>query len=65
MKTECSESVTLDVDCKEEAPKYSWEYKKEFGIIQEMRKVVLLTKQATELELDGLRRKLERLTYGS
>jgi len=42
-----------------------WKYKTEFGLVGELRKVVLLTKQATEMELEGLRRKLERLTYGS
>lgn len=42
----------------------TWSHKTEFGIVGEMKKVVTLTKDATELELEGLRRKLERLTYG-
>lgn len=41
-----------------------WEYKEEFGIVGEMKKVINLTIQATEMELEALRRKLERLTYG-
>jgi hypothetical protein len=47
----------------EESPP-SWEYKKEFGIVGKLRETVLLTQQATEKEIEGLRRKLEKLTYG-
>lgn len=46
-----------------EAPK--WEYKKEFGINTQMREVVRLTISASEAEMKLLRRKLEKLQYGS
>jgi hypothetical protein len=46
-----------------EAPK--WEYKTEFGINTQMREVVRLTVSATEAEIKLLRRKLEKLQYGS
>jgi hypothetical protein len=42
-----------------------WEFKKEFGINVEMKKVVHLTISATESELVLLRRKLAKLQYGS
>jgi len=65
-ETKSDESTPgTDTATPEEPVKASWEYKEEFGIVREMKKVVNLTKQATELELEGLRRKLERLTYGS
>ena len=46
-----------------EAPK--WERKSEFGINTQMREVVRLTISASEAEIKLLRRKLERLQYGS
>lgn len=46
-------------------PQANWEYRKEFGIVTKMREAILTTKTATESELVLLRRKLERLTYGS
>ena len=46
-----------------EAPK--WEYKKTFGINERMKNVIGLTIEATESELVVLRRKLDKLTYGS
>lgn len=49
----------------EESPRASWQYKEEFGIVTKLREAILLTKGATEKELEGLRRKLDRLTYGS
>jgi hypothetical protein len=48
----------------EETPRANWGYKQEFGIVTELRKAISLTKEATEKELAGLRRKLERMTYG-
>ncbi len=50
---------------KPEPPKANWEYKKEFGIVTKMREIVLLTKEAHEIEVERLRRQLEKLTYGS
>ena len=52
----------MEEESKESAPK--WEYKTEFGIITEMKKLVNLTIEATEKELELLRKKLERMTYG-
>ena len=49
----------------EQTPPPEWKYKEEFGIVTHLREVVKATKGATELELAELRRKLERLTYGS
>ena len=46
-----------------EPPK--WEYRNEFKITGRMRDVVGLTIKATEAELAVLRRKLNKLTYGS
>jgi hypothetical protein len=48
-----------------EIPQVNWEYRKEFGINSKLREAVLLTKDATQSEIASLRRKLERLTYGS
>lgn len=50
---------------KKDSPQAEWVYKKEFRIVGEMKKVVGLAKEASEKELAGLRRKLDRLTYGS
>jgi hypothetical protein len=46
-------------------PAFNWERKDRFRILGEMRKVVRLTVSATEAELAVLRRKLDKLTYGS
>jgi hypothetical protein len=46
-------------------PAFDWERKDRFRILGEMRKVVNLTISATEAELTVLRRKLNKLTYGS
>ncbi len=49
---------------KEEAPP-NWEYKTDFAINTKMREVVAKSIEASELELAGLLRKLDKLTYGS
>lgn len=46
-------------------PKPEWVHKKEFRIVGELRNVVGLAKDASEKEVAALRRKLDRLTYGS
>jgi hypothetical protein len=46
-------------------PKAHWEYKSEFGIHARMREVIEMTIKVTTIEIDGYRRKIERLTYGS
>ena len=43
----------------------AWEFKKEFAINARMREIALATKAVAETEVSLLRRKLERLTYGS
>jgi hypothetical protein len=48
-----------------EEPKASWNYKKTMGIHEEMQKIVHLTISATQSEITALRRKLEKLQYGS
>lgn len=49
-----------------EAPKPpAWEYKTEFGINTQLREIVLKSKEFAEAELATLRRKLDRITYGS
>ena len=42
-----------------------WQYKEEFGLVTKLREAIKGTKEASEHELTALRRKLERLTYGS
>jgi len=42
-----------------------WEYKEEFGIVSQLKQAVKATQKASEMELTELRRKLERLQYGS
>jgi|WetSurSiteA1Bulk_404760.scaffolds.fasta_scaffold308405_2 hypothetical protein len=50
----------------EEAPKKpQWEYRKTFKINERMKEVLTLTKGVAEQEVAGLRKKLDRLTYGS
>lgn len=46
-------------------PRFNWEYREEFRINTKMREVIKLTKAVTESEIDRLRRKVEKLTYGS
>jgi len=49
-----------------EAPKPpEWEYKTDFNITIQMKEIVGKTIEVSEKELENLRRKLERLTYGS
>lgn len=47
------------------APKAAWEYKKEFKINKKMKEVVEATIKATKSELAVLRRKLDKMQYGS
>ena len=48
-----------------EQPQFNWEYRTEFRINTQMREVVALTRKVVEGEIDRLRRKIEKLTYGS
>lgn len=48
-----------------EKPQINWEQRDDFGINREMTKVVNLTISATQAEIQALRRKLEKLQYGS
>jgi hypothetical protein len=47
----------------EEGP--AWEFRKEFKISGQMKEVIQLSMNAAESELKVLRRKLEKLHYGS
>jgi len=46
-------------------PPPKWEYRTELKINARMRELVALTKLVTEGEIDRLRRKVEKLKYGS
>lgn len=46
-------------------PRPTWEYKSEFRIVTEMKIVIHKTIEVSEAELSGLRRKLDKITYGS
>ena len=45
--------------------KPKWEFKQEFAINTKMREVIGLAVKASEAEISMLRRKLDKLTYGS
>lgn len=47
------------------AEKPDWRFVKDFAINGRMKEIVGKTIEASEKELEVLRRKLERLTYGS
>ena len=49
----------------EPLPSPKWEYKTEFAIHTKMKEVVLKTMDVTTAELDILKSKLDKLTYGS
>jgi hypothetical protein len=48
-----------------QTPPPEWKYKEEFGIVSNLKQAVKATQKASELELAELRRRLERITYGS
>jgi hypothetical protein len=55
-----------DTDDTKEAPKPpEWERRENLAINERMKEVLLLTKQVAEKEIESLRRKLDKLTYGS
>ncbi len=49
----------------DQTPPPEWKYKEDFGIVTQLKEVVKATKVATEKELAELRRRLDKLTYGS
>lgn len=49
----------------DDPPKAEWKFKKNLGINDKMKNVINLTISATQSEILVLRRKLEKLTYGS
>lgn len=49
----------------EQRPPPQWEYRTEFRINTQMREVLNLARKVTEAEIERLRRKVEKLTYGS
>jgi hypothetical protein len=42
-----------------------WQHKTNFGVTEQMRKIIGLTIEASQSEIASLRRKLKKLTYGS
>jgi hypothetical protein len=48
-----------------EKPKPQWEYRKNFKINERMKHIVNLTIQATNSEIKSMRRKIDKLKYGS
>jgi hypothetical protein len=46
-------------------PRAQWQFKNEFGIHTKLKEVVRGTIEVSNAELDLLRRKLDKLTYGS
>lgn len=46
-------------------PPLQWEYRTELKINARMRELISMTKAVTEAEVDRLRRKIEKLKYGS
>jgi hypothetical protein len=48
-----------------EGPKAEWEYRTEFRINTEMRAVVEATIKVAQAQVDVLRRRVEKLQYGS
>ena len=53
-----------DEERKAEKPKAEWQ-KREFVINSKMKEVITLGIKATEAEIEGLKRKLKKLQYGS
>jgi len=47
-----------------EPPKAEWEYKTNFKINDQMKDIIQKTIKVSEMEVDMLRKKLDRLTYG-
>ena len=60
-----SEAGPTEPESGDKPPQANWEFRKEFRINTKMREILNLTKQVTESEIDRLRRKVEKLTYGS
>jgi hypothetical protein len=54
-----------DQDPQVETSKPQWERREGLALNQRMKEVLQLTKQAAEQEIAALRRKLDKLTYGS
>ena len=54
-----------EVKSEEAPPQATWEYRTEFRINQEMREVVQATIKVAQTQIDMLRRKVEKLQYGS
>lgn len=42
-----------------------WQYKEDFAINAKLKEVIERTAEATTAEIDNLKRKLEKLTYGA
>lgn len=46
-------------------PSATWEYRQDLRINETMREIIKLTQAVAQSEIDRLRRKVEKLTYGS
>lgn len=46
-------------------PQFTWEKRDKFRIHESMQQMLLLTKKLSEMEIARLRRKIDKLTYGS
>ena len=65
MSDETKPETKVEESAKAEEPKPpQWEYKTEFAINNRMKDLIHKTIQVSETEVDMLRKKLERLTYG-
>jgi hypothetical protein len=49
----------------ETPPAPSWEYRNNMKIVEKLTNVVNLTKDVTQSEINRLRKKIDKLTYGS
>lgn len=46
-------------------PPPTWEYRKNFKVVDKMQKIVELTVEVSRAEIKRLRRQIDKLTYGS
>ena len=60
-----AETAAPEAEAPAAEPRFNWEYREEFRINTRMREMLALTKIVFESEVERLRRKVEKLTYGS
>jgi hypothetical protein len=64
-ETKPPETIEEETSKTEEKPPPAWEYKTEFGIHTKMKEVIHRTIDVTSEHIEDLKRKLDKLTYGS